>query len=260
MVSQNTRLTQASPDQKPQEVILSNIQADSISISWNTLSPSPGFVTFGMQSGNETTVLDAKDTKETLERTKHYVNIKNLTPNTTYQFRIVSGNKPSEVMDFTTANSTQTQNTLQPVIGSVINQQNQAVTEGIAFLTIPGAALQSSPISNLGSFTIPLSKVYNKDLSNALALETNTQVLLKIITPQGEASVSFPLANAANPLPTIQLGQNIENLVVFDLNGDGLVNVSDYSMALKNKGKKLNGTVIDQDYLNELTQKVNQSP
>src|SRR3989344_574392 len=195
--------TQASPDQKPNEVIFSNIQDESASISWETDSPTAGFVTFGINSPDEQTALDVKDTNETQSRTEHFVNIKNLTPKTTYKIQIVSGNLKSPVKDFTTASSSLNQNKLQPIIGSVVNADDQPLDQGIAFLAIAGATLQSSPISSIGSFTIPLAKVYSENLANILPLDQTTKATLKIISSTGEATVSFPLSLVSNPLPPI---------------------------------------------------------
>ena len=46
-------------------------------------------------------------------------------------------------------------------------------------------------------------------------------------------------------------------LNIYDLNKDGKINAADYSIAQKNKGKKINNILVDQSYLDELTKVVN---
>lgn len=268
--------SKASPDQQPKEVTISNITDESATISWQTVSPTAGFVTYGEKSVSASTALDDRDSKTTTSRNNHYITLKKLTSKTTYQYQIFSGKTTdAQIRKFTTANPSLNLNKLEPVIGSVVNG-NLPVSAGIAYLSFSGSLMQSALIMNGGSFIIPLAQIYQDNLSDILSLDEKSQAFLKIVTDAGVASVTFPLTVADKPIGPIHIGDNltltpaspsaapvVQN--IYDLNSDGLVNANDYSIALKNKGKKIKTVrkdlvterIIDQKYLDELTKKVN---
>lgn len=242
----------ASPNLAAQNITLTNISDSQITISWQTQVETPAFIVYG-QTSTDQTVLDDRDTNAPQPHILHHITVKNLLPKTTYQYKIVSGKLTSGVSNFTTASPASAQNGFSPVIGSVL-KNNQSLEDGIAYLSIQGAATQSAPIKNSGNFVIPLSFVRKSDLSDTLPLESGTKAKITIISDKGESSVLLKLQLSAKPLPPLHMGQNLdlttldlesristkssENLIKFDLNNDGLINASDYAIILKNFGKK----------------------
>lgn len=257
----------AAPSYTPQNIRISNIEDSSLSISWQTSSPSLGFVTFGQNNPGDETTLDDRDTNPAPDgagpqtHLVHYVTLKNLSPNTTYQYKIVSGKISSEVLSFTTAALATSQSELQPIIGTVLDGENP-LDEGLAFVAISGASLQSSLVKSLGNFLIPLSRV---------RITEDTPAKITIISAKGEATAIFNLKTDGFSLPALKIGQTLDlttpqttpnpvptpNLNIYDLNSDGKINVNDYSSALKNKNKRIDGILIDQIYLDNLTQMIN---
>lgn len=279
VLQQQSLTTLASPAMQPINIAIGSIDDTSATITWQTNSASPGFLTFG-PTGSEQTVLDIHDSSQILPRVDHFVKITNLVPKTTYKYRLVSGKLTSETQQFTTAPSTLQQNQTPPIIGSVLDS-GTTVKEGIVFLQIPGATIQAAPISTLGSFTIPLTKVYKDDLSDILPMTQDTLVTLKIISGQNSATATFPLKAAQTPLSPINLGENITltaptptpfkdlDLVKYDLNDDGQINAADWGIVLQNfgnspKNKRADITgpagkpdgVVDQKDLDAITQKI----
>ncbi len=80
--------SQASSSVAPQNIIVSNITEDSVTISFTTASPATSFITYGLQNPKEQTVLDDRDTDKPTARLTHYVTIKNLSGQTNYQYKI----------------------------------------------------------------------------------------------------------------------------------------------------------------------------
>lgn len=259
-------LSSAAPSQTPQNIQVSNIEDSSLSISWQTPSPSLGFVSFGQNSTSDETYLDDRDTNPPAggpqSHLMHYVTLKNLLPKTTYQYKIISGKITTKILNFTTAPQASTQTNFRPIIGTVLDG-GKPLDEGIAYVAIPKAGLQSALVKNQGNFLIPLSKL--EDVSD------NTEAKVTIISANGEASAIFNLKTDGVNLPVLKIGQSLDfttpvftptpspavNLNIYDLNKDGKINAADYSIAQKNKGKKINNILIDQSYLNELTKVVN---
>lgn len=288
VLKDQTFFTKASPNLAPQNVTLTNIEDTQLTISWQTTAPITSFVTFGQAFPNLTTVLDDRDLNVPKSHSTHYVTIKSLQPQTSYQFKIVSGKISSDVFKVTTAAPATTQSGLRPIIGSVLDN-NQPLEDGIAYLSLSGAVVQSALVKNLGNFLIPLSLTRKADLSDVYQPSEDEMTKITIISDYGEASAIFKLQSSGKLLPPLKLGQNVdltsldisttvanptrEELKKFDLNNDGSINVNDYAILLqnfgplrseaskspKNKATDLNSDgVVDQKDLDLMAKKINQ--
>lgn len=240
-------LSQAAPDLTPQNVTLSNITEDSVTISWQTKAAAKSLVAFGQNSPGQYSVLDDQNNNAIFT---HHATLKNLLPKTTYQFKIVSGKISSEIEKFETAQPPTTQTGFAPVIGTVLDDDTP-LEAGVAYLSIAGATPQSAPIKSGGNFLIPLSSIRKVDLSDIYPLSADTIAKLTVVSEKGTANLLFKLKDAAIPLPPINLGQNIDltipeetpqpsadNLNTYDLNEDGKINAADNTIILQNLGKK----------------------
>jgi len=273
VLREQTFLSSAAPSQTPQNIAVSNIEDASAVVSWQTTSPALGFVTFGQQDEGEQTALDDRDTQKPQVHLIHYVTIKNLLPKTLYKYKTISGKLTSKVLTFTTA-SPITASEFRPVIGSALDQE-KPLDEGIAYLSISDALIQTALIKNLGNFLIPLSQVRKSDLSDIYPLSQATQAKLTVTSANGQAVAVFNLKNEGVNLPPLKIGQTLDlttpeltpnptpsptpnKLQFYDLNGDGKINAADYSIALKNRGKKINNILIDQQYLDLMNKQINQ--
>lgn len=234
-------LSQAAPNLTPRNVTLTNITDDSVVISWQTNSPAASFITFGQGSPGEQTVLDdrdnlAPDGAGPKPHLTHYVTLKNLLPKTSYQFKIITGKITSEVEKFETGAPLTNQTVFPPVIGSVLDDTSP-LTDGIVYLSIPEAAIQSSLVKGGGNFLIPLSQISK--------VAEGTIAKLTIRSNKEETQVLFRLKIDSKPLPPIKLGQDIDltteepisqpspvitDLNKYDLNSDGKINSTDYAI------------------------------
>lgn len=244
-------LSSAAPSLSAKNINISNIEDSSAVISWQTSSQSTSFVTFGPSDPNEQTILDDRDGNSPKLHLTHYVTIKNLLPKTTYQFKIISGRISSEINKFTTAAPLSTQTGFRPIIGSVLDGE-KALDEGIVYLSIADATIQSSLVKPSGNFLIPVSQIRKSDLSDIYSLTEEATAKLTIVSGKGQVSALFKLKPAGLTLPTLKLGQSVDlttpeetpqpipnknDLNKYDLNGDGKINAADNSIILQNFGK-----------------------
>lgn len=269
VLREQTFISSASPDTKPQDTTFSNISDDSVSLSWQTTAEVASFVTFGQANPDEKTALDDSDLNTPKPHKIHYVSLKNLSSKTVYQLKIISGKKPSDVLTFQTASAPTTQTGFTPVIGSVLDG-DVPISEGVVYLSIAGATIQSSPIKSSGTFLIPISQIRKSDLSDTYSLAEGMVGKLTIVSDKGKAQVLFGLKLSSNTLPPIRLGENVDltiaKPVIFDLNGDGLVNAADNAIILQNFGKNpknkkadLNSdSAVDQKDLDLMSKQINQ--
>jgi len=236
-------ISKAAPDLLPKNINVTNITEDSVSISWQTNSPTSSFISFGILSPNDQTAFDDRDDGKPVSRLIHYVTLQKLLPKTTYQYKIISGKISSEINKFTTAVPLVNQTGYRPIIGSALDG-DKPLDEGIVFLSIAQGITQSSLIKSSGNFLIPISQLRKSDLSDIFPLADDTVLQLTIFSTHGEANERLKLKDAYEQIPPISLGQNLDFPTVhqdinsYDVNGDGKINAADYAIILQNLGKK----------------------
>ena len=225
-----TTNSRAATETSPKSVTVANIEDHSVAISWQSDSPTPGFVTFSGSLLANQTALDDRDENIPTSRALHHVTLKGLTPETFYQFKIVSGKSTSDIKEFTTGKS-ETPNGAKPIIGSVLNG-NDPLAEGIVYLTIDGIITQSTVIKDLGNFVIPLA--------NIRALHLGSQARIQVISEDNKkASASFIIKDDILPIP-LKIGQDLDltntlGISVGDKNKDGVINSFDLIQKPTNK-------------------------
>lgn len=281
VMKDKTFITKASPDLAPRDINLTNIEDESVTISWQTSAPATGFVKYGQAQSDEQTILDERDSKLPGNYSTHHVTIKNLLPKTTYKYKIISGKATSEVLHFTTASPIASQNGFRPIVGSILDD-DQPLKEGIVYLSIDGAVSASSLVKNNGNFLIPMTFIRNSDLTDVFNLTDETTAKLTVMSPKGTATALFKVNSAGENLPSLKLGDNLDltdvvinmatpapapdDLSKFDLNDDGQINSADNAVILNNFGKNpkdkkadLNKDgVVDQKDLELLSKHINQ--
>lgn len=242
-------LTKASAENTPKNIKITNIEESSASISWTTDTKAAGFISFSTKETDQT-ALDDQDEGAPSPRLLHHVSLKSLTPQTSYQFKIMP-TQASDTSSFSTAPESQTQNGLLPVIGTVLDGENP-LSDGLVYLEIPGAFPQSTTVKQFSSFLISLNQARTADLSDVFKSTSGEIGKLTVVTTDGrQAKASFSLVSLGRPLDPLKVGQDLDLTAAatpepqpspslnpqFDLNGDGLINASDYSELIDNLGK-----------------------
>lgn len=241
-----TIISQASPELTPKNIKITNIEDVSTSISWITDVETTGFVLYSYAGNPEQVSIDDTDNQAPSDKLLHHVSLKNLTPETTYQLKIVSGKLTSAPLQFTTAKEVDTQTEFKPIIGTV-QDADQFLKSGLVYLETPGAVTQSVVIKSPGNFILPLSKIRTDDLSDIFK-NKETEAILTIVTErQTSATARLIPGKVSGPIGLLVIGQNLDLtipiaspsvLIKFDLNSDGIINASDHSIVLTNLGKK----------------------
>lgn len=269
-------VARATPETQPKNITISNIEDTQLTISWQTDTAVPGFVTIGPKGASMETVLDDRDQSVPLPHQTHLVTIKNLTPATTYQYRIVSGKNKTEITEVISAPATLSKNGFKAIVGSIL-ANDQPLQEGIVYLAISGATIQAALVKDFGNFIIPIAKMRQDSLQGIFQPTKQTTAKITVTSPLGLATIIFNLTDEGEPLPTVKIGQQLDlttsptssknpDLDKFDLNNDGLINASDYALVLKNLGKNpkekradLTGDgVVDQKDLSLMSQKISE--
>ena len=238
-------LTRAGADEIPENIEITNIEDKSITISWQTISKVPGFITFGVNTHDEQTVLDDRDNDKPNPRNTHHITLKKLSPQTIYQYKIFSGKFSSNIEKVTTPSTLSNFNNLNPVISSVL-QGNTPVSDAIAYLSLSGAKTLSAPIKNYGNFIIPVSKMRSDNLQS-FTPEEDMIGKITIVSDSGQGSAIIKISHINQPIAPLKIGQNLDltilpptptpDLNIYDLDGNGVVNASDHAIILNNFGR-----------------------
>lgn len=260
-----TIFTKADTSTIPKNITVSDISFDSVSISWQTDAPISSFVDSGPTENLGTVFLDDRDSNPS-PHNLHFVTLKNLTPSTAYFYKITSGSYsyPQTLLTFKTTSKLDLSNN-QPLIGTVLREDGQPVTEALVKLEISQAQILITITKGNGSFILPLTEVKDQSFTKPYQIPPNTQATLTV-EGQGlisQVNLTLPYKNPV--LPTITLGQNL-NLIEptptstlpppspttssksvlgvstsdikrYDLDHDGKVTVLDLSILISNMTK-----------------------
>lgn len=271
--------TRAGVSAIPKNITIANVSNTSVSIYWQTDEEAPGFIQAGPSNTLGSTFKDDRDLGGPQNHRFHFVTLSNLTPNTTYYYKVNSGSSsyPSgNPSTFKTAD-TSTASNLQPLVGTILDASMNPISEALVVLSIPGAQSLAAITKVSGSFILPLKDIRDADLSQIEIPASGTSAALNIIGFQARSRINLQLPPDNNVLPPLILGQDLDlvptpaspsaSISKYDLNDDGVTNSLDLSIVLKNFGKNpknkkadLNGDkVVDQkdvDILNKFIPRI----
>lgn len=213
-------LTQASPTVTPKNVTVTNVSASSFTVTWITAEKATGLIRIDGKlpdsvffderiSGSTTPV----DPKLNAYRT-HSVTVRNLKPDTTYHFQILSNGtsfrdngKPFETR--TAPVITGLGSGLEPAYGQVSLPSGDPAEHAIVQLTLEGGQILSALTKTSGTWVIPLNLVRTRDLSGYLPASERIDESIAVQTADGDASALTDTMND-NPVPVMTIGKTYD--------------------------------------------------
>jgi hypothetical protein len=223
-MSRNTILfgTKAAADNTPKDVRITNVTDTTFTVSYITDDSVLGSIKFGKAGQTDQVALDDRDTSGgSKEYTIHYITVKNLDPATKYTFTITSG---SEIFSNNTApyevtTATQLIDQLPDEVaietesttlkGKVILDDGSTPTEALVYVSSPDSQLVSTIVKPDGSYTLNLTNLRNKNLSESIGLEVDTVLQMQIIDATKTSDISV-LYSQTDPVPLITLSKNYD--------------------------------------------------
>jgi hypothetical protein len=208
--------TKAATAAIPNAVQVTNISDTSFTISYLTEEKVTGTISYGKEQTQGSIAMDDRDkqTATPIPHRVHHITIKDVTPKTPYFFTIISDDKTfdnnGKPYTITTA-PTLTDSLIpeQPLTGTIMYQNGSIPTEGIVFAGTSTSQLRSVLVQPDGSYEIPLSPLYTKDLTSYESLTQNSTFQLVITDASTESTASFRL-NQTRQIPAITLSQNYD--------------------------------------------------
>lgn len=253
---QQTFRSQASSSFEPKNIQITNLSDTSVSILWQTAEKVSGFIRAGTSPSLGLTFQDERDSQAPQAHNLHFVTLNNLSPDTTYYFKINSGSwvyPQKEPSTFKTAQKINPAG-FAPLVGKILQSQTTSVKESFITLNIKGAQKLSTITRSAGNFILPLNILKEEDLKNPW---TKEEIPAELVITDGKITsiITFYFPWKDDVLPQIILGEN-QNLILpeasasgalkmYDLNNDGVINSLDLSEVLKQVGKPAKNNPAD---------------
>lgn len=205
---------QASPSDEPKNVQISNLSDTSFTVSYTTDGEVFGSLNVGQNASLGTTVLDIRDKTLTAHKT-HAITVKNLSPQTSYLFSIISGQttylKDGVLYNVKTGPPLDAPfSTRKPNLsGKIIMPDGSSGADIVVYLNIAGAQTLSSITKADGGYNLPLNSIRSSDLSSYYTIAKEASIKMTAI---GNSLSSQAILNSdeLDEIPTITLSQNYD--------------------------------------------------
>ena len=201
----------AAPDTQPQNFSLSNVTDTSFTTLFTTTGQVDAVLSIkDSQTGNSLT-LDDRDKKNGGQGKyfSHHITVPNLTPNTTYTFRLIVGGKEYSSSSYTVKTG-QTITTpppdQKPLFGKVLLPDGSFGNDSIVIIKTDQSEQMSSITDDKGEFILPTNSLRNISSSAYISLEDSTIITVSIYRQQMSSKVTSNYRDAQN-LPPITLQQ-----------------------------------------------------
>ncbi|MCS7091809.1 MAG: fibronectin type III domain-containing protein [Patescibacteria group bacterium] len=166
----------ADPKTEITQVWVTNINENSVTISWKTQAPSTGFVKFNDVNSGSTKVALPNYTKPKIINS---VEIESLSASSLYEFSIfVNGNEfKNKAWNFKTAQKAKDQVKSYFINGQIFSKDNEPIENAVILVYVSG----SSPLSTIsdyeGKWSIDISQARTQSLSNHIVMDEQKTVL-----------------------------------------------------------------------------------
>lgn len=207
-----TGRSNASVEEQPKEIKITNISDNSFSVSWLTDKATAGFIVYGETDKLGLTASDDRDSTGQTARFTHHATVKNLNPTTVYYFKIGSGSSAYDnagvSYNITTAPTTNDPPAVaDPAFGKVVNGQGAPVADALVYLTVAGGTPLSSYTRADGNWLITLNNARRADLSTYITYKP-TGDSVTFFVQAGTKGIARAMADTNNvrPMQNVALG------------------------------------------------------
>lgn len=206
----------AAPSDNPQNIRITNISDSSFTVTYTTDTSVIGTITFAKDGEKPEVILDDRDEQSGVPKQYmvHSISAKNLSPNTSYTFTILSGtttyldnDKPFSLT--TPEKLTDEPSEHIPLAGKVVLPDGTKPTEALIFVTAQNGQMLSTLLNAAGLYILPLNTMRTKDLSTPLQFTQDTQIQILVQNHDLTSRVTTGVTNS-NPVPPITLSQDYD--------------------------------------------------
>lgn len=208
----------AAPSEVPSNIRITNVSDTSFSVTYMTEANVIGTVVLQPDnaSGVQKVILDDRDqaSGKPTQYQLHSITMRDLNPQTTYQFSINSGT--TTYLDADKPFSATTGSTIQdnpasqnPVIGKISLPGGDNPAEAIVYITLPNAQTLSTLTKDSGTYILPMTGIRTSDLKSFVTFDD--KVIFQILAVNNTLSSKvFVSIKNSNPVPLIILSNDYD--------------------------------------------------
>lgn len=211
-------LSSSTPTRASKQVVIEHQQVNVLpkqaGIFWEVETNDEGWIVYGENPSSLSQVaLDERDIAQREERKYHYVVLKNLEPDTTYYYRIISNNElvsaeGNEPFSIRTISDATASSSMSPAYGKVVSQSGEPLTNNFVMLNVNNAYPLLALTKNTGEWLIPLQYVISSTDQRTIPVTEETIVNIKVFNESQQSIVKATLKQT-HPIPqTIVIGNN----------------------------------------------------
>lgn len=203
--------SQATPNEEPQNIAVSNITNKSFTVTFTTLDPTIAAVS--LESENlQQVVYDARNPEGNKQFVSHFITVSNLTPKTTYSFTVLSngtsykdGEKNFTVT--TAGGNAPSSSNSYALTGHVLLPDGLPGNDVLILVSIPLSAAISAVTDDTGTYSIPTDLIRNLSHDQIVTLVPGTDMSLTAVKAALTSKITYQYQPSAE-IPTISLSQN----------------------------------------------------
>lgn len=199
-------------------VEITNLNPIQATIFWQTDIKEVGWLVYGDNKNNLNNVaFDERDISENKNKyLNHYVVLKNLTPDKTYYFAIISNNQKiirpdNKYFSFKTPKTISNLTKLSPISGKILDENLSPLNSGVVLLSIKDKKIFSLSylLKSSGDWIIPLNSFYSKDNFSEIALTGDEMAIVEIIgETEKKTTLIGSLKDLTKKTQTLIIGKN----------------------------------------------------
>ncbi len=191
------KVISAQQDYKEPKILISNITANSITISWFTNELIDQAILYG--KAEPLTTWAADDRGAGVDRNTHHITLKNLEPNTEYKFRL--GGEGKTYRQRTATKLTGLPPLEERFFGTVISQDKTFPNEALVYMHMSGAEILSTYMEPNGSWQIKTVFTRTESLNAYYRVDSSKTVnLFARAGFEGEDAKKLFMAGRAYPI------------------------------------------------------------
>lgn len=204
------------PSSEPQNILVSNITDQQVTVSWTTAKATRGLIVISENGQFPILPTFAKevfkdDGEKKLARqrfyTTHHITIGNLTPNKTYQYLIYQGWKKIIQGQFTTGPTLSGISAPNPVYGRIISARKTPLVGALVYLQAETNEKKSALLSTLtnseGRWNLDLGNLRTKDLKFTYKISSNSAEMILVEGANKGRGKAFTTSGKDQPWPDI---------------------------------------------------------
>lgn len=194
-------------DEKPQQVRITNVTANSFTVSWVTRQETEGLLKYG--SGKTLDNVAKQDSQISSPSFVHSVQVGELKSETTYNFQVGTGSGTFGKYSVNTSKIIK-DGEADIIFGTVVDTEKRAVPRALVYINMQGVQPLSAITDEKGAWTVNLGRALSTDLSRGASYDKNTSVV-EVFVQTGKAYGSARgVVVASRPLPQLTIGKSYD--------------------------------------------------